>query len=67
TTAVSYKGMDNDSDGGVSKVAGAFNAAGLGGSEDESSEDEDFVAGSESDVPEEFDDKYESSVGSDAE
>ncbi|KAJ1768262.1 FACT complex subunit [Coemansia sp. RSA 1813] len=67
TTAVSYKGMDNDSDGGVSKVAGAFNAAGLDGSEDESSEDEDFVAESDSDVPEEFDDKYESSAGSDAE
>ncbi|KAJ2555246.1 FACT complex subunit [Coemansia sp. RSA 1933] len=68
TTAVSYKGMDNDdSDGGVAKVAGAFNAAALGGSEDESSEDEDFVAESESDVPEEFDDKYESSGGSEAE
>ncbi|KAJ2761959.1 FACT complex subunit [Coemansia sp. BCRC 34490] len=69
TTAVSYKGMDADSDGdaGVAKVAGAFDAAGLGGSEDESSEDEDFIAESESDVPEEFDDKYESSGGSDQE
>ncbi|KAI9506385.1 FACT complex component Pob3 [Coemansia spiralis] len=62
TTAVSYKGMDEDSDGenGVGKGAAAFNPAAALGSEDESSEDEDFVAASESDVPEEFDDDYES-------
>ncbi|KAI8324397.1 SSrecog-domain-containing protein [Martensiomyces pterosporus] len=59
TTAVSYKGMDNDSDeeAGAAFKAGA--AMGGGDSEEESSEDEDFVAESESDVPEEYDENYE--------
>ncbi|KAJ1958454.1 FACT complex subunit [Dipsacomyces acuminosporus] len=60
-TSVSYKGMDGDSDG---EAGGKMNTpsglgGGIGGSEDESSEDEDFIAESESDVPEEYDENYE--------
>ncbi|KAJ2726084.1 FACT complex subunit [Coemansia sp. Benny D115] len=65
TTAVSYKGMDVDSDG-ERKVGlgsgGAHMSTNINnlGSDEDSSEDEDFVAGSESDVPEEYDENYES-------
>ncbi|KAJ1728871.1 FACT complex subunit [Coemansia biformis] len=56
STEVSYKGMDVDSDDGG---AAAVQALGIG-SDEESSEDEDYVAGSDVDVPEEFDENYES-------
>ncbi|KAJ2807948.1 FACT complex subunit, partial [Coemansia helicoidea] len=51
--AVSYKGMDVDSDDG-----GAARVQALGLSDEESSEDEDYVAGSDVDVPEEYDEDY---------
>ncbi|KAJ2004716.1 FACT complex subunit [Coemansia thaxteri] len=73
TTAVSYKGMDADDDdsdedvtpasllksggGGAAALNASVGAMGLNSDEDES-EDEDFVAGSESDVPEEYDENY---------
>ncbi|KAI7834425.1 hypothetical protein BX661DRAFT_139106 [Kickxella alabastrina] len=54
-----YKGMDVDSD--------RENGGGFGKQQpqDESSEDEDFVAESESDVPEEYDENYETPEGED--
>lgn len=60
STAVSYKGMDVDSDDDMAKGGGLGASVGAMalGSDDES-EDEDFVAGSDSDVPpEEFDENY---------
>ncbi|KAJ2710135.1 FACT complex subunit [Coemansia spiralis] len=54
TAAVSYKGMDADSDDG----GAASRVQALGLSDEESSEDEDYVAGSDVDVPEEFDEDY---------
>ncbi|KAJ2784852.1 FACT complex subunit [Coemansia javaensis] len=51
---VSYKGMDVDSD----DDAGAAGVQALGLGSDESSEDEDYVADSDPDVPEEFDENY---------
>ncbi|KAJ2159146.1 FACT complex subunit [Coemansia sp. RSA 552] len=68
TTAVSYKGMDAGSsdEEGTRRAARDITqgAAALGlASGDESSEDEDFVADSESDVQEEYDENYESSGG----
>ncbi|KAJ1955846.1 FACT complex subunit [Linderina pennispora] len=58
TTSVSYKGMDDDSDNDGAAFQSAA-GAGDGGDDDESSVDEDFVAESESDVPEEYDENYE--------
>ncbi|KAJ1674042.1 FACT complex subunit [Spiromyces aspiralis] len=54
---VSFAGMEPSSDEGGS-IKGES-----GGEEDESSPDEDFVAESESDVPEEYNEDYESSGG----
>ncbi|KAJ2297351.1 FACT complex subunit [Coemansia sp. RSA 2706] len=63
TAAVSYKGMDMDSDeeGGratARAITQGAAALGINSGDEDSEEDEDFVAGSESDVMEEFDEDY---------
>ncbi|KAJ1739554.1 FACT complex subunit [Coemansia sp. RSA 989] len=66
STAVSYAGLDMDSDEeGGRGGAGAITkgAAAMGIDDEDSEEDEDFVAESESDVAEEYDENYVSSDG----
>ncbi|KAJ2356001.1 FACT complex subunit [Coemansia sp. RSA 2618] len=64
SAAVSYKGMDMESDdegkrgGGARAITQGAAALGINSEDEDSEEDEDFVAGSESDVMEEYDEDY---------